>query len=301
MYEQILALHKKVTFTEFPLKGALEEQKKEKNKNGLLWLYDFEKQELEVLVEDVQEIEVNLNRKTLLYTSAEGIRVLEAGASVPEDDDEIELSRKTGWLDLDRIRASIEIRQEWEQMFHEAWRLQKEFFWDEQMSGIDWEKIYQRYVVLLPKIYSRAELSDLIWEMQGELGTSHAYEYGGDYPRKRQYTIGRLGADIEFDPSRRSYVIQRIYQGDLWQSQAHSPLAVPGINVQEGDALVAIGGIPLTQSNSPHELLIHQAEQNVQLTVRTVGQRKTRRITVKTLPSEQKHVIVIGLKQIVST
>ena len=74
--------------------------------------------------------------------------------------------------------------------------MQKEFFWTEDLSGVDWKRVYQRYARLLPRIGSRSELSDLIWEMQGELGTSHAYEYGGDYPYSPHYPVGCLGADL---------------------------------------------------------------------------------------------------------
>ena len=94
-------------------------------------------------------------------------------------------------------------------MFQETWRLQKEFFWTEDLSGVDWKRVYQRYASLLPRIGSRSELSDLIWEMQGELGTSHAYEYGGDYPYSPRYPVGCLGADLVFDSKQKSWIFSK--------------------------------------------------------------------------------------------
>ena len=118
----------------------------------------------------------------MLYFSGNQIRILEAGVPVPdESESDGSPSRKSGWLDLSRVRIAINYQDEWSQMFREAWRLQKEFFWNEQLSGVDWNAVYRRYENLLSRIGSRSELSDLIWEMQGELEL-HAYEYGGDYP-----------------------------------------------------------------------------------------------------------------------
>ena len=88
-------------------------------------------------------------------------------------------------------------------MYREAWRLQTEQFWVEDMSDIDWDRVYDRYAALLPRVRTRGELSDLIWEMQGELGTSHAYEWGGDYRVPPQYQRGFLGADFAWDDDAR--------------------------------------------------------------------------------------------------
>ncbi len=100
---------------------------------------------------------------------------------------------------------------------------------------------------VLPRVRTRGELSDLIWEMQGELGTSHAYEYGGDYREPPQYQRGFLGADLRWDEDRGGYRIERIYRGDSWNREHDSPLAEPGLDVHEGDCIVAIGGKRLSR------------------------------------------------------
>ncbi len=289
IYGQVMGVHQqKVLFTEYPLSGDLDEPTPEEaGDDGLLWMYDFEKQEREVLVPEVGEIQVTPNGRTLLYVSGARIRVLEAGVQPPEELDGPP-SRKSGWLDLSRIRLSVEYPAEWGQMFREAWRLQREFFWNEELSGVDWEKVYARYARLLPRLGSRSELSDLIWEMQGELGTSHAYEYGGDYRRAPRYPVGWLGADLTYDAQEKSWVFEQILQGDLWKKGAHSPLAEPGNRVQPGDRLLAVGGVPVDAHTLPHELLVNLAGQEVLLTVAPAEKpEETRLISVETLASER--------------
>ncbi len=92
-------------------------------------------------------------------------------------------------------------------MYREAWRLQRDHFWTPDMSGVNWLAIYQRYLPLLDRVATRGEFSDLLWEMQGELGTSHAYEYGRDYRREPHYSPDRLGADLRYDAENDSYVV----------------------------------------------------------------------------------------------
>ena len=82
-------------------------------------------------------------------------------------------------------------------MFSEAWRLQKDYFWVSDMSGINWNKVYSRYYKLIDRIGTRGEFSDLLWEMQGELGTSHCYEFGGDYKPRRYYNVANLACKLK--------------------------------------------------------------------------------------------------------
>ena len=86
-----------------------------------------------------------------------------------------------GWVDLQRLKVLIEPEAEWKQMLHEAWRLQRDHFWRADMSKVDWKAVLLRYAPLVERVNCRSEFADLVWEMQGELGTSHAYDYGGDY------------------------------------------------------------------------------------------------------------------------
>jgi tricorn protease len=126
-----------------------------------------------------------------------------------------------------------------------------------------------------------------MWEMQGELGTSHAYEFGGDYRPDPAYGQGFLGADLDLDPDDDGYVVRRIVAGDVWDEATSSPLARPGADVRVGDRLVAVGGRPVGRDVSPAERLVNQAGTEVRLTFagREAGD-EPRSVTVKTLRSE---------------
>lgn len=290
IFKQIIGISHKVLITEFELEDEkLEKNYEENYENSVLWCYDFETLEIGNLADEVSWIEVNGSRKTLLYRTDHQLRVWEADASFPEDiSQEINPCRKTGWLDLSRIRYSINYASEWRQMFNENWRLQKEFFWREDLPGIDWRQIYDRYAVFLERLGSRSELSDLIWEMQGELGTSHAYEYGGDYHPSPTYAIGKLGADLEFNRKAGYYYFKKIYCGDVWKKGEHSPLCNVGQNISEGDYLTAINGFCPDKETPPGKLLVNLADMEILISVRSPKSRKKdiRNYTIKTLVDE---------------
>ena len=144
------------------------------------------------------------------------------------------------------------------------------------MSGVDWEHVYQRYLPLLDRIATRGEFSDLMWEMQGELGTSHAYEMGGDYRSSPNYAQGFLGADFVYDAETNGYRITHIPHGDAWEASKDSPLNAPGVNVTEGDILLAIGGQSVSETVSPGECLVNLANQEVQATFQNASDGEKR-------------------------
>jgi tricorn protease len=154
------------------------------------------------------------------------------------------------------------------------------------MSGVDWERILHLYEPLVGRVASRSEFSDLLWEMQAELGTSHCYELGGDYRPEPQYRLGFLGADLAYEPEHDAYRLVRILRGDVWDEKSASPLRRPGVNVEEGMLLLAIGGQRLSRNLHPHELLVNQAGQEVQLTVAEGDGGSARTVCVKPLGNE---------------
>ncbi|MGH9550607.1 MAG: PDZ domain-containing protein, partial [Terriglobales bacterium] len=193
--------------------------------------------------------------------------------------------RKSGWIELGRAQTLVHPQQEWTQMYEEAWRLQSEQFWDESMSNVDWKVVHDRYAAILKRVRTRAELSDIIWEMQGELGTSHAYEMGGDYRRIPAYYRGFLGADLVWNAKHKGYTVERIVRGDSWADECDSPLAVPGADVAEGETIVAVNGREVNKEITPDELLLNNAAREVSLTV--IDKKGERRnVVTKTLRNE---------------
>ncbi|MEM1427302.1 MAG: PDZ domain-containing protein, partial [Cyanobacteria bacterium P01_H01_bin.130] len=286
-YHQIWGLKEKVLFSSSPIQGSLGDDWGDMKSwaKAKLEIYDFATQTCETVVSGISDFKVAKDHSTLIYRVGDRLRVCLAKTNAESDDGD-RPSRKSGWIDLDRVRIAVNPQQEWQQMLREIWRLQQEHFWTPNMSGVDWERVYQRYQPLLDRVSTRSEFSDLVWEMQGELGTSHAYEMGGDYREEPEYHLGFLGADFAYDATAAAYRIAHIAKGDGWVHHM-SPLQQMGLNVNENDLLLAINGQRLTQDVSPHELLVHQAACPVQLTVadNTGDQRRT--VTVRTLANER--------------
>ena len=255
--------------------------------SGSLECYDLETQKEEKLAERLTDFEVGRDGKTLLYRSGDRLRVFKAGEKAPESRGNGNgPSRENGWIDLDRVKVSVAPEAEWRQMFREAWRLQRENFWVEDLSGVDWDDVLGRYLPLVDRVTTRSEFSDLLWELQGELGTSHAYERGGEYRSGPHYDQGFLGADWKFDAEARGYRVARLVRGDPWDAEARSPLLGPGLDVRTGDLLVAINGQPLGPDVSPGQRLVNQAGNEVVLTLRRDGEDQPRTATVKALGDE---------------
>ncbi|MCC6173705.1 MAG: PDZ domain-containing protein [Chloroflexi bacterium] len=286
-YGRVVGIAGKALLSTYPVEGSrgLSWSDTAQVAKGILQVYDFESQKLDRLVEGISDFSVGRDAKTLLYRAGERLRVLKAGEKPAADAGDAP-SRASGWIDLDRVRVSVRPGTEWRQMFREAWRLQREHFWLEDMAGLNWDAIYDRYLPLVDRVATRSELSDLLWEVQGELGTSHAYELGGEYRPGPGYTQGFLGVDWTQDPETGRFVIARIVEGDSWDPRATSPLNRPGVDVHPGDAILAVNGQTVGGRVTPGEWLVNEADQEIQLTIQG-GDAAPRTVVVKALASEQ--------------
>ncbi|MGH2501701.1 MAG: PDZ domain-containing protein, partial [Ktedonobacterales bacterium] len=250
-YTRIAGIPGGAVFTRAPIEGTLNENwtSLAPPSNGSLSVYRFESAKLDQLTGDVSDFAVTTDGKMMLFRSHDRLRLLRAGEK-PAEGLEADLpGRASGWMDLDRVKVGVYPGAEWRQMYREAWRLQREQYWTADMSGIDWETVRERYAPLVDRLGSRAELSDLIWEMQGELGSSHAYEFGGEYRERPHFTQGSLGCDWRYDEARGAWVIAAIAHGDVWAPDTTSPLRAPGVNAAVGDAVVAINGQPVSRES----------------------------------------------------
>lgn len=259
----------KAVYTRFPVEGAIQRQAMQDHApRGTLYAYNFEEQKEEHLTNGISDFAVSMDGAFLIYRSDKRLRVLKAGEK-PADEGS-NPSRRTGWLNLDRVKVQVTPGAEWRQMFREAWRLQRDQFWDPAMSQVDWLSVHDRYLSLVDRVSSRSEFSDLMWEMQGELATSHAYESGGDYRPGPFYSQGYLGAEYAFSPEQGGWLVTRVLQGDPWDTNGDSPFNEPGSNLHTGDILLAINGLPLSRSVSPAKALVNLAGEEV--TIRYLSQ-----------------------------
>ena len=288
-YGSVQGIKGKVLFSVYPVEGRRARGERP-GPSGTLESYDLETQKQDRLADRLSDFWVGRDAKTLLYRSGGTLRVLKAGEKAPESRGAATNGdapgRESGWVDLDRVKVSVAPDAEWRQMFQEAWRLQREHFWVEDLSGVDWDEVHRRYLPLVDRITTRAEFSDLLWELQGELGTSHAYEFGGEYRFGPYYEQGYLGVDWEYDAEADGYRVRRLVRGDPWDVEATSPLLRPGAGVGPGDLVLAVNGQSLGARVTPGERLVNQAGNEVALVVRRAGEEETRTVTVKALGSE---------------
>src|SRR5581483_8186140 len=192
-----------------------------------------------------------------------------------------------GASNLGSMEMHIDPRAEWKEMFDEAWRQERDFFFEASMNGVDWEKERKRYEPLLPFVGDRYDLTYLIGEMIGELSNSHTYVGGGDYPDLHPVNLGLLGVDFEADAASGRYRIKKIYSGENWDSKMRSPLTEPGVNVKQGTHILAVNGRALQVPQNPYELFVNTANENVTLSVNSrPTEDGARNVQVKPIPDE---------------
>jgi tricorn protease len=288
-YDRLVAIKNKLFYSELPVEGALGRGLQSERPASRLHVYDLEALKAEVFAEGVASFTVSRDGKTMAYRSQGRVRVVKTGAKPDArnpagDPKDARAGRAHGFVDLDRIRLSIVPQAEWRQMYREMWRLQRDHFWTSDLSQVDWQEAHDRYLPILARVATRGELSDLAWELQGELGTSHAYEMGGDLRSPPAYQVGKLGADLRHDGEH--WVIARVVHGDSWDRQQDSPLNALGVNVVAGDRLLAIDDQRLDAHTAPGQLLVHKAGVDVALQVQTPGAPRSRRVVVRPLWSD---------------
>jgi tricorn protease len=303
LYERLGATGERLFALQVPVTSSLHEEKPgDAPSGGRLIAWSLKSRKVKVFTTNIADFIIGPDGKTMALSDGMDVRVVSASTpSLLEDDEDgvggDACSRETGWIDLDRISVEVDVRAEWRQMLREIWRLMRDQFWRADMSQVDWEEIWRRYGPLVERVSARGEFSDLVWTMQGELGTSHAYEYGGDYRQPPSYRPGTLGAEVRWDSAwvnprtglaSGGYRIARILRGDGWDPNAGGPLTRPGLKVREGAVLVAINGKPLTERISVQQRLVNEVAREVELTLFDEGAEEPRTITVKAMGSDDE-------------
>jgi len=170
------------------------------------------------------------------------------------------------YVDLSNMKVQVDREEEWAQIFNEAWRQMRDFLYAPNMQGQDWPKIREKYAVLLPYVKNRNDLNYVIGEMIGEISIGHSYIGGGDKPKPERIKTGLLGAKIIKDKSG-YFVINEILPGENWVKKTRSPLTEVGVNVNEGDYIIAINGKSTKDTDDIYKLLYGTAGKQVMLKV----------------------------------
>ncbi|MFF4130961.1 S41 family peptidase [Streptomyces mirabilis] len=244
--------------------------------------YDLAQQRVEHLAADADHFAVSGDGKRVLLWTDGKLKVVPSDRRASNDDE----SDTNITVDLSRVRQTVDPAAEWRQMYDETGRLMRDNFWRPDLGGVDWEGVLERYRPVLERVATHDDLVDLLWEVQGELGTSHAYVTprggwgGGDRAQ------GLLGADISRHEDG-SWRIDRIIPSETSDPHARAPLAAPGVAVRAGDAIVAVAGQPVDPVAGPGPLLVGTAGKPVELTVSPSGGGDPRHAVVVPLADEE--------------
>ena len=199
--------------------------------------------------------ELSGDMKKVLFRKADDLYVVDAGAKAPSD-----LSKSK--VDLSGWMLSVERKQEMPELFADAWRLERDYFYDPGMNGQDWKAMRAKYQPLAERVANRAELSDVLAQMVGELSALHIFVYGGDLPAGAD-TIPHASLGAVLSPASGGWKIDHIYRNDPELTGEQSPLAMPGVGLSEGDVISAINGVALSSVQHPAELLYGKAGKQV--------------------------------------
>lgn len=231
--------------------------------------------------EDVRAFELSSDGKKVLVRKKDSIHVEDTGASAP--------AKLEKTVDLKGWTFSIRPRDEWRQMFVEAWRLERDYFYDRRMHGVDWPAMLKKYLPTVDRVTDRAELSDLIGDMVGELSALHIRVAGGDLrDGPDEIKPAGLGARLVRDEAGGGWQVDYIYRTDPDYPDKLSPLARPGVNVKQGDIIEMINGEATLSSPHPQAQLRNQAGKQVLLRVKTPGDPSSRDVVVKPVSTGQE-------------
>jgi tricorn protease len=223
--------------------------------------FDLEEREEETLVEGATGFVLSADGKKVLYRSGGGDATAWAIAATGG-----KIEPGKGKLGVADVQVRVVPRAEWEQMFHEAWRIQRDYFYDPGMHGADWPALREKYAAFLPHLATRADLNRLLGWLGSELSVGHLYVGGGDSRHEpEEVPGGLLGADLEVADGR--YRFARIFGGLNWNPDLRAPLTEPGVDVRQGEYLLAVEGRDLRPPENPFARFENTAGKIVDITV----------------------------------
>jgi tricorn protease len=228
-----------------------------KDEKAQLGLFDLEKRK-ETELGEFNGFEISADGKKMILGGEGAYFIVDLPSGKVDTKDRLNLSD---------MKVLVDRKAEWTQIFNEAWRQMRDFLFAPNMHGVDWPKMKRTYGQLLPYVNHRYDLTYIIGEMIGELNIGHSYVGGGDAPRPERIQLGLLGAKLERDPGSKTYRIAEILKGQNWDKSLRSPLTEIGINVKEGEYIVAVDGRPTSGMQDIYAAFVNKADRQVTLKV----------------------------------
>lgn len=229
--------------------------------------FDFGSKQVMDVLNGFQRLNLNAAHDKLVYTAGPNVFIAPAGPGIQPG---------SGKVNLDNVEAVWDPRAEWKQIFNEAWRYERDHFYDPNYTGVDWNAVKREYEAMLPWVSTRSELNYVLGLMIGELGTGHAYVGGGETGQRPPIPVGQLGCDYSVEGGNVRF--KKIYIGDGFEAGNRGPLAEPGMNISEGDYLLEIDGKKVGGSVYPSQLLQNKVGKSVTIVVNSkptlAGSRK---------------------------
>ena len=223
---------------------------------------DNEDPKVETMTENINGFEMTLDGKKLLVRKSRKYYMVDAGTGKISD-----LSQSK--IDLSGWKFPITPRADWKQIYTDAWRMERDYFYDKDMHGVDWDAMYDKYLPLVDRVTTRNELSDVIGKVVGELSALHTSVRGGDLRTDKQNVpVASLGAEFSRDEAAGGYRIEYIYQGDPDYPEVSSPLDDPLQDIAIGDIITHINGKPALESVDIAELIRNEAGRQVRISVK---------------------------------
>jgi tricorn protease len=226
--------------------------------NRKLMKYNISEEKNEEILDRVMTASLSADGKMAMYRAGEDFGIIKLSPGQKSG---------AGKLNLDGLEMKIDPVKEWNQIYVDAWRIFRDYYYVSNLHGVDWSAVKDRYGALLQYVGHRADLDYILNEIVAESNTGHCYVDWGDFERVKRIDNGLLGADLTADESAGRYKISKIYNGENWDPDRRSPLTEQGIDVKEGDYLISIDGKDITTSINPYVYLENKAGKTVEITV----------------------------------
>ncbi|MBD3386581.1 protease [candidate division KSB1 bacterium] len=248
------------------------------DKQPVLLYYDLEKKK-ETEIANTSGYEISADGKKMLIKIGKDYGIIDLPRAKTDN-----LDSETR-LDLQGLKVALDRKAEWKQIFNECWRQMKYFFYAPNMHGVDWQQLKEKYQFLVPHVRHRADLTYIIGEMISELNVGHAYVGGGDMPKVEKVKTGLLGARLQ--RTSQYYQVKTILPGENWVNSRRSPLTEIGVDVSEGDYILAVNGISTKEMDNIYQHLADTPGKQVILTVNDKPTAKgSREVIVKPIDDE---------------